>query len=148
MNTGRIARAALAVVGAVGVSASLAACGSQVATAEAGECINTADVSSGEITEIPTLDCSEEHDAQIFHVFDIDDGDYPGDDAVQTAADEGCLGQFETFVGTGYEESALDYAYITPTQETWDQADDREVLCVLYAMDGSTTTESYEGSGL
>lgn len=148
MKTGRIVRTALAVVGAVGVSASLAACGSQVATAEVGACVNTSDMEGEEITEIPTVDCSEEHDAQVFHVFDLEDGDFPGDEAVDAAADEGCLGQFETFVGTPYEESALDYAYIQPTQETWDQADDREILCVMFAMDGSTTTESYEGSGL
>ncbi len=148
MNTGRITRAALAVVGAVGVSASMAACGGQVATAEVGACVNTSDLSGGEITEIPTVDCSEEHDAQIFHVFDMDDGDYPGDDAVQTAAQDGCLAEFEPFVGTAYEDSALDFSFIYPTEQTWTQADDREVLCVLYSMDGSTTTESWEGSGL
>lgn len=147
MNTGRIARTALALVGAVGVTASLAACGSQVATAEVGACVNTSDF-EGEITEIPTVDCSEEHDAQVFHTFDLDDGDYPGDEAIGTAAQEECLPAFEEFVGADYQESSLDINIIPPSQETWDEADDREVICIAYTMDGSTSTESFEGSGL
>src|SRR5690625_7129136 len=78
MNTARIARTALAVVGAVGVSASIAACGGQVASADVGTCMNSSDFEADEITEIPEVDCSEEHDAQIFHKFDMDDGDFPG----------------------------------------------------------------------
>ncbi|HLS64853.1 MAG TPA: septum formation family protein [Ruania sp.] len=148
MNTARIARTALAVVGAVGVSASIAACGGQVASADVGTCMNSSDFEADEITEIPEVDCSEEHDAQIFHKFDMDDGDFPGRDAIQTAAGEECVPAFEEFVGTGYQESSLDINFIGPSEDTWDQADDREVICYLYTMDGSTSTESFEGSGL
>ena len=148
MNTARIARATLAVVGAVGVSASIAACGGQVATAEVGTCVNSADLSGDEITEIPEVDCADEHDGQVFFKFDMDDGDYPGTDAVSTAAQEQCIPAFGDFVGTEYEESSLDIRYIGPSQDTWDQADDREVICFVVTMDGSTSTESFEGSGL
>ncbi|UFU05925.1 septum formation family protein [Ruania halotolerans] len=152
MNTRAITRSALAVVGVAGVAISMTACGmlgGEVATAEVGECAQLADLQSDEITEIPTVDCSEEHDAQFFHKFDLPDGDFPGTDGVQTAAEEGCLGtEFENFVGTSYEESALYANFIGPTQETWDQADDREVLCIVFLDDGTTTTESFEGSGL
>ena len=147
MNTARISRAALAVVGAVGVTASIAACGGQVASADVGTCVNSSDF-EGEVTEIPEVDCSEEHDAQVFFKFDMDDGDFPGNDAIQTAAGEQCVPAFEDFVGTGYQESSLDINFIGPSEETWDQADDREVICFLYTMDGSTSTESFEGSGL
>lgn len=148
MNTSRIARTALAVVGALGVTASIAACGGQVASADVGACINSADVSGDEITDIPTVDCSEEHDAQVFFKFDMDDGDFPGNEAVSTAAQEKCIPAFGDFVGTDYQESSLDIRFIGPSQDTWDQADDREVICFLVTMDGSTSTESFEGSGL
>ncbi|WP_277050469.1 septum formation family protein [Ruania albidiflava] len=148
MKTARIARAALALVGAVGVTASMAACGGQVASADVGTCVNSSDFEGDEVTDIPEVDCSEEHDAQIFHKFDMDDGDFPGNDAIRSAAEEQCVPAFEEFVGTGYQESSLDISYIGPSEDTWDQADDREVLCFLYTMDGSTSTESFEGSGL
>ncbi|WP_165962964.1 septum formation family protein [Occultella glacieicola] len=144
----RIVRTALALVGAAGLAASLAACGSQVATAEVGACSNLEDL-SGELTEIPTVDCGEAHDAQFVHSFDIDqDGDFPGDDAIATAAQEGCLSGFESFIGLSYEESTLELDWIAPNESTWDQANDREVLCIAFLTDGSTVTESWEGAAV
>ncbi|QOR70167.1 septum formation family protein [Ruania alkalisoli] len=151
MNTRTLTRSALAVVGVAGLTASMSACsllGGSVASAEVGACVDTTSMGTEEITEIPTVDCSEEHDAQVFHKFDMPDGDYPGTEGIQTAAQEGCIAEFDAFVGAAYEDSALDINYIGPSAESWDQADDREILCFLYAMDGSTATESWEGSGI
>lgn len=142
----RSSRSALAVAGVLGLAASLSACsgllGSQVATAEVGACANYSDL-TGEITDIKTVDCTEEHDSQFVHKFDLPDGDFPAD--IDTLAEEGCLAGFAEFVGTDYDSSELLLTYIKPTEQTWDQANDREVLCVAY-LDGSTTTESFEGS--
>lgn len=44
MQTRRFTRTALVLVGAVGLATSLAACGSQVATAEVGDCANYSDL--------------------------------------------------------------------------------------------------------
>ncbi|CAM3344940.1 septum formation family protein [Occultella aeris] len=144
----RIVRTTLALVGAAGLAASLSACGSQVATVDAGACSNVSDL-EGELTEIPTVDCGDEHDAQFVHVFDIDqDGDYPGDEAIATAAEEGCRTGFEDFVGLSYDESALGLDFIPPNENTWDQANDRQVICVAYLLDGTTTTESWEGAAI
>ncbi|UFU02600.1 septum formation family protein [Ruania suaedae] len=152
MNTRTLTRSALALVGVAGMTVSMSACGmlgGSVASAEVGECTNIEDLQSQEITEINTVDCTEEHDAQFFHKFDMDgDGGFPGDEAISTAAEEGCLGEFESFVGSAYEESTLFVNYIAPSEQSWDEADDREILCVLYLDDGSTATESWEGSGV
>ena len=145
MQTRPFARTALMIVGALGLAASLTACGGQVATADVGECAQTADL-EGELTEIPTVDCSEEHDAQFIHKFELEGDDFPGLDAIETQAGEGCIAAFEGYIGTAWEESELQMTYIAPNEETWDQADDREVLCVAFLVD-STTTESFEGSG-
>jgi len=146
MNTRTVSRTALAIAGALGVSASLAAC-SQVASVEVSSCVNTSDL-EGEVTDIPTVECTEEHDAQVFHKFDLEDGDFPGQDEVDSKAEEGCASEFEGFVGSALEESALGVNYMPPNEETWAKADDREVLCFLVTRDGSTVTESFEGSGL
>src|SRR5699024_2074280 len=146
MNTRTVSRAALAVVGAAGLSASLAAC-AQVASVEVGSCVNSRDL-KGEVTEIPTAECTEQHDAQVFHKFDLEDGDFPGQEKVDSMAEEGCAAKFEGFVGTPLEESDLGVSYMPPNENTWTQADDREVLCFVVTRDGSTVTESFEGSGL
>lgn len=136
----------LAAAGVVAVALSLSSC-STVPTAEVGECVDIADL-EGELTEIPTVDCSEEHDGEVIHSFELPDGDFPGDEAILEAVEEGCVGEaFESYVGLDWESSELQMTDISPNQTTWDEADDREVLCIAY-LDGSTTTESFEGAGI
>ena len=142
----RLISTTLAALAGVGLISSIAACGGQVASAEVGACIVTDELGTDEITEIPTVECSEAHDAQVVGKFDLDDGDFPGKDAVEAAAQDGCLPEFESFIGATYEESSLELSYIYPTEQTWDQADDREVLC--FAVAAEDATESWEGSGI
>lgn len=141
----RLVSTSLAALAGVGLISSIAACGGQVATAEVGECIVTADIPD-DVTDIPTVDCSEPHDAQVVGKFDLDDGDFPGTDAVRAAADERCVSEFESFIGAAYGESSLEISYVYPTQQTWEQADDREVVC--FAISAEDATESWEGSGI
>ncbi len=119
--------------------------GGGVATADVGACVNTADL-QGDITDIVTLSCDESHDAQLVGKFDMEDGDWPGDDAVQTAATEQCVPLFEDFVGAEYSSSSLYLNYVGPSEGTWTNAGDREVLCFAYADEA--TTGSWEGSGI
>ena len=49
----------------------------------------------------------------------------PGEDKVISLADEGCLQQFEAFVGLPPEQSRLKISTLFPTDETWEQFDDR-----------------------
>lgn len=144
----RLIKTTLAALAGVGLIGSIAACGQQVATAEVGACIVTADLPS-DMTEIPTVDCTEEHDAQVVGKFDVEeDGDYPGEDALTAEAEERCAAAFEEYVGIAFEESSLKMSYVYPSEETWNQANDREVLCFAQTADGSTVTESWEGAAI
>lgn len=143
MKTRRFVSTTLAALAGVGLMGSLAAC-NQVASAEVGACTNTSDL-QGQITEIPTVDCTEEHDAQVVGKFDMPDGEFPGDEGVSAAAEEDCRAAFESFVGISYDESTLQMRFIGPSEQTWDQANDREVIC--FAI-GEPTTESWEGAAI
>ena len=48
-----------------------------------------------------------------------------------------CLEAFEPFVGTSPFDSALSYSWLVPTLQSWNEEDDREVLCVLMNRDGT-----------
>lgn len=140
------ARLALALVSGVALAATLSACSPSVPTAEVGACTNLDDL-EGEIFEFVTVDCSEPHDAQFVGKFELDHPEFPGEDTIHAEAEAGCAERFESFVGVPEEESELVFDYFAPDQELWDDANDREVLCVAFLVDGSTTTESFEGSG-
>lgn len=102
-----------------------------------GDCLS--DTADEEVTSVPTVPCAEPHDNEAYATTQLPDGDYPGEDAVATAGDTYCYEQFPTFVGMAYEESALEYSTMLPTQVSWEQGDDREVLCLVYSPEGQTT---------
>lgn len=112
---------------------------SEVFSLEEGTCFRG--TVAGEISEVDDVECSEPHDNEVFHVFDIEGqgDDYPGVDAIQVLAVDGCVEELEPYTGEGIEEAAssgeIDVAPIIPTEETWDGGD-REVVCVLTSLTG------------
>lgn len=88
-----------------------------------------------QVSEVPVVDCAEPHDNEVYGVFDLPDGDFPGIEAVQDAAVDGCLGErFESYVGTPYPESEIFASALWPTDASWSEGD-REVVCFLFEPD-------------
>ena len=73
---------------------------------------------------------------------------YPGDARVQEDGGQGCYDRFATFVGLAYEQSLYEFGIIQPTARSWSEVDDREVLCLIMRLDGTTTTGSAAGTGI
>jgi hypothetical protein len=115
-----------------------------------GDCLNDA-AADGTVSEVPTVPCTEPHDSEVFASVILEDGDFPGEEAIIAEADSGCLAQFAAFMGIEYEASTADIQYYFPTDVTW-LSGDREILCLVYATDGAgntvQTTGSLAGSGI
>lgn len=47
-------------------------------------------------------DCRTAHDVEVYEVFELADGAYPGKDAINIFVDEECLGSFKGYVGGNY----------------------------------------------
>lgn len=112
-----------------------------------GDCVENLDDLSGTITELPSVDCTTDHQGEILFLFqhEGDDGDFPGSDELQDQAREECEGDsFEDYTGTTYAESAIAIAYITPTEDSWGQGD-RETICV--ASTGESVDQSFKDNG-
>jgi hypothetical protein len=92
-----------------------------------------------EVSQVEVVPCADSHDSEVFAVFDLPDGDFPGDEAVMAAADEGCYGAFPGFVGMAYEDSGLDFGTYFPTEDSWNALDDREVVCLAWDPAGRVT---------
>lgn len=117
------------VLAAVFGMAALAAC-SEAPTAAIGDCIDSADLPDGDLAELPTVSCDESHDLEVFHAFDLDEGEFPGEDEMSIQAEDQCMPVFEEYVGMQYQQSEIWVTTVFPSQETWDIGD-REVLCLL-----------------
>lgn len=109
-----------------------------------GDCFDR-NTDGGEISEVPIVECSEPHDSEVFHTFELSDDEFPGEDALLERAEEECVPAFEEYVGVDYAHSQLDIFPITPTEGSWSRGD-REVVCALYDLDQGQLEGSMEGS--
>ncbi|APF35843.1 hypothetical protein A9Z40_01715 [Microbacterium arborescens] len=103
-----------------------------------GDCMLDSGTADTEVTETPTVPCSEAHDLEAYHAQDIDADEFPGVEAAQTEAEQVCYDAFAPFVGISYEESVLGFNYYVPTAGSWD-AGDREILCLIGDPQGQVT---------
>ncbi|MGE3588437.1 MAG: septum formation family protein, partial [Ilumatobacteraceae bacterium] len=99
---------------------------------EVGDCVNLPDDEDETVSRLKTLDCDEEHDAEVFSVGDLGNGDdpYPGLDEINQAIRRECLPDFDRYVGTPYRQSSLEIFQLYPTEDNWD--DDQGYVCMAY----------------
>ena len=105
---------------------------------EVGDCLTEVQAIEEEILSVETVPCSEPHSEEIYAVVTLPEGDFPGDEAIVTQAEDVCVGEFEGFVGLPYAESVLEFNYAWPLEEGWD-AGERGVVCSVSDPDGDTT---------
>lgn len=115
---------------------------------QVGDCYDDAPSDADQVTEVSGIPCSEPHDNEVFALFDAALSEFPGDEAMETLADEGCLERFVDYVGTSYEESVLAITHLVPTARSWRLGKDREVVCVAYHMEFEKLEGSVRDSGM
>jgi hypothetical protein len=111
-----------------------------------GDCVNIGDVTM--VESVQAVPCGQLHEAEVYYAFNLPDSAWPGDVAVEDQADAGCLAHFDDFVGLPYEASRYDYTTLMPSEQTWDEFDDREVLCFLVNYDGTLKRGSGRGAAI
>ena len=112
-----------------------------------GDCFDDEAFESDQISEIPAVPCTQPHDNQVYALWDIT-GEWPGQEAVEEMAHEGCLQRFQAAIGKAYDDSVIDIATMYPTEGSWNSRSDREVICVGYHVEYEKLTGSILGSGL
>jgi hypothetical protein len=154
-------RIGVVAVGAVALGALLAGCTSTTGAELAiGDCFTDGGLpddggsdgdEGGDTTmvgaaAVDLVDCDEPHDNEVFAMPALDDGDYPGQAALDAAADERCLARFADYVGIDYGSSRYVISHLTPTPDRW-QAGDRDVVCILSDVSFASVTGSARDSG-
>lgn len=109
-----------------------------------GDCLN--DPGDGNITSVRVVPCSEPHELEVFHEFNLEGDQYPAsDEDMEEQVLATCDPVFETFVGRSYEDSDLDYTTMEPTQGSWSDGD-RAVVCMIANADYSKVSGTLKGS--
>lgn len=104
-----------------------------------GMCLNDVDQPlAAQLTEIPTVDCAEPHQSEVYADITLEGEDYPGVDQVNDFAAEACEEAFGEFIGVDYRVSELSFHYYYPTFSRFAEGD-RSIYCVAFDPEGDTT---------
>lgn len=113
---------------------------------DVGTCFDDEAAAPDQLSSVPEVDCAEPHDNEVYALVDHPAADvYPGDEAIGTFAQDGCLAAFDAYVGKAYLDSELDFGTLTPSAESWADGD-VQVVCFLYSVDLSKLDGSMKGS--
>lgn len=95
------------------------------------------------IENLPVVPCTEPHDGEVFAEFPISGSAFPGDAAVTTQAEEGCVERLRNFAPEAAEDPNTQLYYLHPTAASW-LTGDRDVLCVALSASGKRTGSIFD----
>ena len=106
-----------------------------------GDCINSAP--NG--LSVTVLSCATPHDGEVFATFSLTGSSWPGDAAVQSQANNGCLSRMAGYLDPQLANAGLAQEYYYPDELAW-RAGVRTVVCEVRASTGQLTG-SVRGTG-
>ena len=99
-----------------------------------GNCLNDLK-ESGSIDNLPVVPCATAHEGEVYAVFDLADGPWPGDAKVQAQAEKRCNTEFDEYAKA--PDDKLELFYLHPLKSTWWR--DRGVTCIATDPAGAMT---------
>jgi hypothetical protein len=110
---------------------------------EVGDCLNLPS-EANRVQSVEGVPCTQAHNAQAYALFDLTgfSDAFPGSAGFEEQAAEGCYERFRSFVGISYEQSALYFTFLEPTEDSWVKGGDREIACLLVPESGTFTYDA------
>jgi hypothetical protein len=111
-----------------------------------GTCVQNPELLTGRVETVVEVPCEQSHTHEVYHKVTYTPPDGAYDEArISQFASEQCTQSFATYVGIPFDRSRYYYVQFSPTQESWTQRGDREVVCLLFQQ-GAQLTGSARGS--
>ena len=104
---------------------------------QVGDCLNDL-TNSTDVSSLPSVDCAQPHQGEVFAVFDLPPGPYPGADGVDDLVSKGCNARLADYSPSAPADDAVGLFSVYPLEQNWNR-DDREVVCIAKATSGTTT---------
>lgn len=123
-----------------------------VFTVNVGECFEAPGEVQAELSKIRRVPCAAQHVREAYAIVDYkapagttSTDAYPGADALSVYAKGVCAQQYKPYVGVDYLDSSLFFTYLFPSARSWEQDDDRKIICFVTTT-GAPLTGSVKGS--
>ena len=104
---------------------------------EVGECLNDL-AESTDVSSLPSVPCAQPHQGEVFAVFDLPAGPFPGSAGVDDLVNQGCNARLADYSPGAPADPAISLFSVYPLEKNWDQGD-REVVCIAKATAGTAT---------
>jgi hypothetical protein len=99
-----------------------------------GDC--TGELGTGTVSDVALVPCDQEHSWEAYSSTQLTDATYPGNTAVTDQANKVCNDTYEPWAGISASKTEHDITFFYPTQQTWTNANDREILCFVGSEKG------------
>lgn len=107
-----------------------------------GDCITDASVEDSDM--VPLVPCDEPHGQEVYAVITSTDTSYPGGGALAARGDEQCLSGLS---GLGSQvPEGIPFSYLLPSETTWQENNDRAIVCVLIFPGGQALGSFVSGT--
>ena len=102
-----------------------------------GDCVGKLDGDSAQ--KLPLTPCDQAHYWEAYASSALEGTDFPGASQINELSDKACSAAYAGFMGIDLDDSRYEVTYLGPTRESWTQAQDREVVCLVGASSGNIT---------
>ena len=122
-----------------------------VFSVQPGQCFVSPTEVHAELSSLQRTPCNRPHNQEAYASIPYKSADgsavsaYPGSDLLTKFAQGACAQEFGRYVGVSYLDSSLFFTYLLPSPRSWEQADDRKVICFVTTT-GATITYSAKNS--
>jgi len=110
---------------------------------QVGDCVNGLKNTTN-LLSLPGVPCTQPHEGEVFAVFDLPAGAYPGAAAVDQEVSRECNDRLGAYSPSAETNPDVGLFSVYPLEQNW-QRGDRQVVCLATASSGGTTTGSIKG---
>ncbi|GGC79754.1 hypothetical protein GCM10011512_02980 [Tersicoccus solisilvae] len=103
-----------------------------------GDCTAALDA-TGTLETVDVVPCEAPHAFEVFSSRTMTEPTFPGLDQTDDLAARECRSAFTAFVGVPPDRSRYTVLFLHPTQRSWDEQTDRELLCLAGRSSGGVT---------
>ena len=94
---------------------------------------------------VTVVDCRAEHEEEVMaRTVLVSSKKWPGDAAIQAAAESKCRRPFASYVGIAFDASKLDMDYLSGDRSAWTSGD-RRLICLVLDPSRSKLTQALRG---
>ena len=97
-----------------------------------GDCVNGLS-ETGALESLPGVPCAVPHAGEVYAVFDLPAGDYPGASELDRQTNVECDERFRSYAPSAYADPEWGIYIVYPLERSW-ALGDREVVCIASAL--------------